>query len=105
MIVLMDVARVVLAIATLLFLCWLMSSNRRNFPWRLVVVGILSQFALAWFLLETTIGLSLFQGASEFVAKLAEVFIAHDVIRYKSAGGENANVVQRSNLRRLQGRI
>lgn len=43
----MDVARVVLAIATLLFLCWLMSSNRSAINWRAVLVGLAMQLGIA----------------------------------------------------------
>lgn len=64
------------ALLGLLFFCvvaWLLSSDRRRFPWRVVVTGLAVQLALAWLLLETTVGLTLFQGAADFVGKLASV--------------------------------
>ncbi|MFT5286646.1 MAG: CNT family concentrative nucleoside transporter [Planctomycetota bacterium] len=69
----MIILRSILGLVFFCFIAWLMSSNRRRFPWRLAATGVLLQFALAWLLLETTIGIAMFQGASSFVAKLASV--------------------------------
>ncbi|MHC4990532.1 MAG: NupC/NupG family nucleoside CNT transporter [Planctomycetota bacterium] len=40
-----------LGIVALFGLVWLMSTNRRAIPWRIVVVGVILQLALAWLLL------------------------------------------------------
>lgn len=50
----------------MIFLAWLMSSHRRRFPWRIVVAGVLLQFALAALTLRTTPGLQLFAAIGEF---------------------------------------
>ena len=50
-----------------------MSSHRRAFPWRLVLTGIMMQIGLAGLLLETTVGIAVFEGAASFVSKLASV--------------------------------
>ncbi len=41
---------------------WLMSENRRKFPWRAVIWGIVLQFAVGLFILRTEIGMRLFNG-------------------------------------------
>ena len=45
-------------------LAWLLSENKRLFPWRVVIVGTLLQFALALLVLKTTPGELVFQGIS-----------------------------------------
>ena len=42
---------------------WLLSVNRKRFPWRTVIWGMVLQFVFAIFILKTPIGLRLFQGA------------------------------------------
>ncbi len=37
-------------------LAWLMSSNKRKFPWRVVAGGMLLQFTFAWLILSTNYG-------------------------------------------------
>ena len=37
-------------------LAWLLSENKRRFPWRVVMVGSLLQFVLALAILKTTPG-------------------------------------------------
>ncbi len=44
---LFDLARAVLAIAVLVFLGWLLSTNRRAVPWRMVGWGVGLQVLLA----------------------------------------------------------
>ena len=46
------------------------SSNRKLFPWRTVIWGMILQFAFAIFILKTPIGLRLFQGAQVVMDQL-----------------------------------
>ena len=51
---------------------WLMSENRRKFPWRAVIWGIALQFAIGLFILRTDAGLRIFNscqaGVDRFIA-------------------------------------
>ncbi|HTN03761.1 MAG TPA: Na+ dependent nucleoside transporter N-terminal domain-containing protein, partial [Planctomycetaceae bacterium] len=38
-------------------LAWLLSAHRWRVDWRLVTIGVLVQFAIAWSLLKTSLGL------------------------------------------------
>src|SRR5258707_15861815 len=56
-------------------LAWLLSENKRRFPWRVAVVGTLLQFALAMLILNTTPGRLAFEGigkAFSWVTDLAD---------------------------------
>ena len=66
----MTVLRALLGLLFFCFVAWLMSSDRRALPWRVVLCGILLQVALAAFILETTIGSEVFQTMSGFVTTL-----------------------------------
>jgi concentrative nucleoside transporter, CNT family len=59
-----------LGIFVLLFLAWLMSNNRRMFPWRAAFWGLGLQAILAVILLRTPWGQSVFGGARVFVTRL-----------------------------------
>ena len=59
-----------LGIVVLLLVTWAISSNRKLFPWRTVIWGMILQFAFAIFILKTPIGLRLFQGAQVVVDQL-----------------------------------
>ncbi len=59
-----------LGIFVLLFLAWLMSNNRRQFPWRVAGWGIGLQITLAILLLKTPWGTILFGSARAFVNRL-----------------------------------
>lgn len=56
----------------MLFICWLFSKHKRVFPWRVVIVGIALQFLIGLFVLETSIGLAMFTGIGNFIAKLLD---------------------------------
>jgi CNT family concentrative nucleoside transporter len=61
------------ALLGLVFFCavaWLLSSNRRRMPWRIIGVGILIQVALAFLILRTRAGQAFFEGVSAFVTRL-----------------------------------
>jgi concentrative nucleoside transporter, CNT family len=53
----------------LIFCSWLMSSDRRRFPWRIVVVGIALQYLLAAVVMLTAPGRELFELANRSVAQ------------------------------------
>ncbi len=59
-----------LGIFVLLFLAWLLSNNRRLFPWRVVCWGIGLQLVLAVILLRTPWGLAVFGAARNFIDRL-----------------------------------
>jgi CNT family concentrative nucleoside transporter len=46
-------------------LAWLLSENKRRFPWRVVLIGTLLQFVLALIILKTTPGQAAFLGIGE----------------------------------------
>lgn len=57
-------------IVVILLITWAMSTNRKRFPWRTVLWGMILQFAFGIFILKTPIGLRLFQGAQVVVDQL-----------------------------------
>lgn len=60
----------VLGIFALIALTWLISTDRKLFPWRTVIWGMILQFAFALFILKTPVGLKIFQGAQVVVDQL-----------------------------------
>ena len=59
-----------LGLIAMLACAWLISNNRKRFPWRTVIWGMVLQFAFAIFILKTPIGLRLFQGAQVVMDQL-----------------------------------
>ena len=59
-----------LGVVVILLCTWAISSNRKLFPWRTVIWGMILQFAFAIFILKTPIGLRLFQGAQVVMDKM-----------------------------------
>src|ERR1700761_2564219 len=59
-----------LGIISFLLLAWLLSNNRRLFPWRTVLWGLALQFFFALFILKTPVGVRLFAGAQTLVGQL-----------------------------------
>jgi CNT family concentrative nucleoside transporter len=49
-----------LGLFTFVLIAWLISENRRRFPWRVVIGGLGLQLALALFVLRTSVGVDLF---------------------------------------------
>ena len=58
-----------LGIFLLLAFAWLLSENKRRFPWRTVVCGVLLQFAFGSFILLSPIGGKIFGGCQAAVNK------------------------------------
>jgi len=59
-----------LGIFVLLGIAWLLSNNRRKFPWRVAGWGLGLQMVLAVILLETPWGVAVFDAARSFVTRL-----------------------------------
>jgi CNT family concentrative nucleoside transporter len=59
-----------LGLVVMLACAWLLSNNRKLFPWRTVIWGMVLQFTFAAFILKTPIGLRLFQGAQVVMDQL-----------------------------------
>jgi concentrative nucleoside transporter, CNT family len=59
-----------LGLVVFLALAWILSNNRRRFPWRTVLTGLALQFACALFILHTSAGLLLFESARTAVGHL-----------------------------------
>lgn len=60
----------------IVFFCgvaWLLSSDRRRFPWRIVLVGLGLQFALAFWILNASSGRVLFEGIAHFITQIVSV--------------------------------
>src|SRR5437868_1040480 len=56
-----------LGLITLVAFAWAVSENRRLFPWRATVSGIVLQFLIALFVLRTDAGLAFFNGCQHAV--------------------------------------
>ena len=63
----MPFARGVLGIAALLGVAWLLSLDRRRFPWKIVLVGLGLQWLLALTVLKTGPGRAFFDGVGNLV--------------------------------------
>lgn len=63
----MLMARGLLGIGALLFFAWLLSSDRRRFPWKIVIGGLLLQWGLALLVLQTDAGRVVFDGIARVV--------------------------------------
>ena len=59
-----------LGLIAFIALGWLLSNNRRAFPWRTVLWGLGLQFAFALFILHTPVGARLFSAATDMVGQL-----------------------------------
>lgn len=68
--ILIMIARACLGLSVFIFIAWLMSTNRKLFPWRVVLGGLGLQLLLAVFVLGTSVGRSIFNGLAWFVREL-----------------------------------
>jgi CNT family concentrative nucleoside transporter len=59
-----------LGIFVLMGIAWLLSSNKRKFPWRVAAGGVALQFLFALFILKTPAGLVIFENARRAIVKL-----------------------------------
>ena len=70
----MDMHRLVSVFGILVFigLAWLMSSNKRRFPWRVVIGGLILQFSFAAVILLTQPGTAFFRGVNTVFVSLLD---------------------------------
>lgn len=66
----MFFARGLLGIAVLIGVAWLLSSDRRRFPWKIVLSGMGLQWLLAWIVLKTAAGRAFFDGIGRIVTTI-----------------------------------
>ncbi|MBE2188140.1 MAG: hypothetical protein KGZ71_04960 [Desulfobulbaceae bacterium] len=64
-----------LGIPLIFLLVWLLSESKKEFPWRIVILGTLLQFGLAFFILHVPFGVDLFRGIGDTVT----IFINHSM--------------------------
>jgi CNT family concentrative nucleoside transporter len=57
-------------ILVLMGIAWLLSNNKRKFPWRVACFGVGLQFLFALFILKTPVGLRVFDGARSAIVKM-----------------------------------
>jgi len=62
----------ILGLFVFLFIAWILSNNRRLFPWRTVICGLFLQFGFALFILKTPWGKTLFGFIQTAFNKLIE---------------------------------
>jgi CNT family concentrative nucleoside transporter len=68
----MDIARVVLAIATLIFVCWCLSSDRSKINWRAVLTGLAMQLVIAVAVLGFSPGQTALRAISDGVTQVVQ---------------------------------
>lgn len=71
----MVLLRALFGIAFFIGLAWLLSWDRKRFPWRVVVGGILLQLVVVALITETSIGRGFFEKAADFVSKLVSLTV------------------------------
>lgn len=64
----MDRLISLVGVVAMIFIAWLMSYDRRNFPWRIVFWGTGLQLVFAFFILWTDVGKTVFQWTGEKVS-------------------------------------
>lgn len=60
----------ILGIICILGLCFLLSNNRKNINYRTIIVGLILQFSIAFFVLKTQIGQSVFKALGTGIQKI-----------------------------------
>ncbi|MCA9257391.1 MAG: hypothetical protein KDA33_17210, partial [Phycisphaerales bacterium] len=68
----MDFVRGFGGVIALMFIAWLLSSDRRRFPWKIVIGGLVLQWALALFILKTDLGDAIFTRIAELVKSVLD---------------------------------
>ena len=59
-----------IGIPLFLAFAWCLSTNRRRFPFRMVLTGLVIQFGVAFFILKTAPGLAIFEWARDMAIKI-----------------------------------
>lgn len=63
----------IFGIAAIMFIVWLMSEDRKNFPWRIVIWGVILQFVIGSVVLNFPAGIAFFKWFGDQVA----IFLAY----------------------------
>jgi len=66
----MNILRALVGLAVICLIAWALSSHRRRFPWRIVLLGIATQVLFAGLFLATESGQSAFRAVAGFVGEL-----------------------------------
>ncbi|MEM9347717.1 MAG: nucleoside transporter C-terminal domain-containing protein [Planctomycetota bacterium] len=83
--------RAMLGIAIFIFLAWAISSNRKRFPWRIVVVGLMLQVGLGALILNTDIGYQVFQALGQGFVRLLDFSIAGSSMVFGDLGSSDGS--------------
>jgi CNT family concentrative nucleoside transporter len=86
-------ARCALGLAFFCAAAWLLSLDRRRFPWRVTLWGIALQFLFAAWILRTESGRAFFQGMAEAVNKLIDLSIPGSVMVFGKLGDASSSDV------------
>jgi CNT family concentrative nucleoside transporter len=81
-----------LGLVSFIALAWLVSEQRRMFPWRVVIGGLALQFGLALFVLKTSIGKRLFSGIGYGFERVMDSVAAGSGFLFQA--GENGTLLQ-----------
>ena len=57
-----------LGIVFILFFCWLISENKRAFPWRIVIIGLSLQAIIGIFIMKVPFGIALMSGIGSAIS-------------------------------------
>jgi nucleoside permease NupC len=60
----------ILGIIIFLFIAYLLSDNRKKIPYKTVIFGLITQVAIAVFMLKTPIGVGIFNAVNKFFVNL-----------------------------------
>lgn len=83
----MVVLRGVVGLMVLLGIAWLLSSNRRQFPWKIVIGGLGLQWLLALFVLKTATGDAVFTFLASMVKAVLDAAGAGAQFTFKMVAG------------------
>ena len=68
----MMLLRALLGLAFFCVVAWILSSDRRRLPWRVLGLGLALQAFLGWLILSTDVGRGLFDGATKLVTGVVD---------------------------------
>lgn len=85
----MPVLQAALGLAVFVGLAWILSENRRQFPWREVAAGLVLQFAIAALMLNVPGAQALFLWANELVLALTEATETGTAFVFGHIGGDD----------------
>ncbi|MFQ5430654.1 MAG: NupC/NupG family nucleoside CNT transporter [Phycisphaerae bacterium] len=94
----MPVARGILGIGGLMLLAWLFSSNRRRFPWKIVIGGLVLQWGLALLILRSETGKRIFDTIGLLIVKILEGGSAASRFLFEPFGDADARLTWYANV-------